>query len=109
MSNSSLSAFEVNEHNVVFKQIDGVLFNHTDQLSNKSPTYSIPIGTTSIGEHAFSGTRYLQVIYIPESVISFEQQAFSNCGSLEVITIPESVKSIGEDVFTGCTNLKEIK
>ena len=89
-------------------------------------------GVTSIGDHAFNGTPWLNnqsdgLIYIgkacyrykgempentsiiiKEGTTSIGRSAFSDCTGLTSITIPESVTSIEISAFYGCTGLTDV-
>ena len=111
---SSLTNITVDEENVFFADIDGVLF--TKDISKlvcypagkTISAYSIPKSVIIIGDAAFSGCTSLTNITIPESVKSIGAMAFSFCSSLTGITIPESVTSIGMGAFGACTSLTSI-
>ena len=62
----------------------------------------------SIGEFAFSGSRSLESITIPEGVTSIGLRAFFFCNKLTAITIPDSVTTIQDMAFFGCSNLISI-
>ena len=62
----------------------------------------------SIGEFAFSGSRSLESITIPEGVTSIGLRAFFFCNKLTAITIPDSVTTIQDMAFFGCSNLTSI-
>ena len=74
----------------------------------KSLKEVIITGGENIGEHAFSGCRWLKNITIPDSVTSIGDWAFSGCSGLKSITIPDSLTSIGSGAFDGCSGLKNI-
>jgi len=60
---------------------------------------TIPSSVTSIGKHAFDGSRLISIT-IPSSVTSIGEYAFSGC-RMTSITIPSSVTSIGDSAFSG--------
>lgn len=68
-----------------------------------SVTYTV----TLIGDHAFSTTRSLTSVVIPDSVTSIEDWAFST-SLITNITIPNSVTNMGVGVFWECTALTSI-
>ena len=76
-------------------------------------TFSIPSkingkSVTSIGNSAFSSSKNLTGITIPDSVTSIDYYAFNGCTSLKSITIPNSTTSIGVSAFERCTGLTSV-
>lgn len=69
---------------------------------------TIPSGTTTIGDYAFSNCSGLTSVTIPDSVIKIGRSAFSGCSGLTSVTIPDSVTSIGGNAFAGCTGLTSV-
>ena len=104
----------VDENNLNYSSIDGVLFNKKKTelilypVGNSRNAYSIPNSVTSIGYYAFWGCTNLRNIKIPNNVESIGDYAFYNCTSLTSVTIPNSVTSIGNDAFYGCSSLTSV-
>jgi hypothetical protein len=67
---------------------------------------NIPDGVTSIGAHAFNSTAIPEAD-IPDGVTSIGNNAFVNSG-VQRVTIPGSVASIGNYAFSSCGQLKEL-
>ena len=90
----------------------GVLFSADNKTLIKCPEnlseIIIPGCVIAIGDRAFAGCRYLEIISFPASVISIGREAFSGCSSLTSVVIPENVTSIGEKAFSNCENLTGI-
>ncbi|MBR4035010.1 MAG: leucine-rich repeat protein, partial [Clostridia bacterium] len=64
---------------------------------------------SAVVEYAFSGSRYLTEINIPENITSIGDYAYSGCESLNgTITIGNSVISIGEHAFEHCSSLNGV-
>jgi hypothetical protein len=111
---SSLAYIEVDENNLNYCDINGVLFDKT--VSNlvcyprgKTNTeYVIPNSVTLIGSSAFSNCMYLTSIDIHNSVTSIGEWAFSCNYGLSLINIPNSVTSIGDYAFWCCSSLTSI-
>ena len=106
----NLAAITVDALNLIYSSVDGVLFNKsrtilTECPQGKGPSYTIPNGTTSIGEHAFYGCSSLTNVSIPNSVTSIGDYAFSYCISLTSITIRNGVSNIGDYAFNYCPSL----
>lgn len=87
----SLIAFEVDNDNPYFCDIEGLLYNKdkTHLIAYpcaKSEKYEVPIGVTTL--------------------IS---RCFKNCNKLKEITLPNTLRVIGPNVFYRCTSLKEVR
>lgn len=67
----------------------------------------IPEGVTSIGDHAFLGSK-IESVELPETLKSIGYCSFSNCYNLKKIDIPRGVTNISYGAFSGCTNLESI-
>ena len=87
-----LASIFVDENNLYFSSVDGVLFNR-----NKTELIKYPSGKTK--------AKYT----IPVDVIYIRNSAFENCINLITVTISENVKKGVEDlIFQGCKNLNAI-
>ena len=64
---------------------------------------------TSIGDGAFSGSRTLVSLVIPNSVTSIGESAFAGCKELSSVVISDSVTHIGCAVFVQCPVLQNIE
>ena len=75
---------------------------NTQQQADRTVSYqkvlSLPTGTKSVGEEAFSSTVAEQVT-IPYGVSSIGYKAFYGCDKLLIAVIPSSVSSIGDNAF----------
>jgi hypothetical protein len=103
----------VEANNTRYSTAAGVLFcNDSATLvqypAGKQGDYSIPSGTTSIGESAFSGCNGLTAIAIPNSITGIGERAFYGCDELTSVTIPCDVTSIGMFAVNDCHKLKSI-
>ena len=117
----SLASIIVDENNVKYSSLDGVLFNKEETILIKFPpgkngSYIIPESVTSIGNNAFDGATSLISIIIPVSVISIGSNAFNGATELISITFADTLGdggastlvSIGDSAFAGVTNLTSI-
>ena len=111
---SSLSSINIDNGNIYYKSVLGVLYdkNQTSIITYPAGklenTFIIPGSVTSIGSSAFVGCSNLTSITIPNSVISIRSSAFGGCSSLTSITLPDSVISVSGSVFSGCSKLFDI-
>ncbi len=78
----------------------------SDSRSLKSVT--IPESVTSIGASAFCGCKNLVSIIIPSSVTGIASEVFRDCSNLTSVSIGDGVKSIGDHAFEGCYNLLSV-
>ncbi|MCL2443877.1 MAG: leucine-rich repeat domain-containing protein [Treponema sp.] len=111
---NNLMQINVDERNIFFRSIDGILFNKDLTRIIRYPpakqgqTYVIPNSVRTIGYGAFSNCINLTNITIPTSVTSIDYEAFYGCRSLINIIIPNGVTSIGYYTFGGCYSLTNI-
>lgn len=110
----------VDENNVNYSSVDGVLFNKDKTtillypMGKENSKYTIPNSVITIGPGAFMRCTNLENIEIPNSVVNIEWFAFLGCTGLTEMIIPESVNKIGSEiydmefgyVFEDCENLK---
>ena len=100
----NLKEVKIDLSNSHFTLVDGVVYNmNRDSVvlypAGKDGTeYTIPTGTVTIGEYAFSWSN-LQKIIIPSTITRIGGGAFCACSSLSSINIPSSVSSVGSDAF----------
>ena len=112
---SSVSSFVQEGENGNYSVRDGVLYNADGTVllrypdGNPAEEFSIPDGTVSVGENAFSGARNLRKINLPGSLRQIEDGAFEYCTELTAISLPGSLRQIGDGAFSFCTGLTEIK
>jgi hypothetical protein len=108
---SSLANISVDDNNISYKSVDGVLYskNGTNILcypaAKVDKNYTIPSGVIIIGNSVFSKCTNLTSIEIPDSVKTIDYRAFEGCTGLTEIKIPDSVTSIVNSAFIGCSNL----
>ena len=109
-----LNYFEVDENNLKYKSVDGILFNKdkTDLIQypagKTAESFEIPIETINIGEYAFYYCENLKNITISQGVQNIRHGAFSYCTSLTNMIIPENVNTIEEAAFRYCESLTNV-
>ena len=64
---------------------------------------------TTIGKYAFSSSKTLKSIILPNSVTEIQDYAFYNCASIENVTIGNGVTELGTGIFMDCSSLKSIE
>ncbi|MDR3292787.1 MAG: leucine-rich repeat protein [Clostridiales bacterium] len=107
-----LTSINVDESNLYYSTLDGVLYNKDKTILIAYPggktgaAFTAPNSVTSIGEGAFSGCSGLTTITLP-NVTSIGDWAFYNCSGLTTITLP-NVTSIGDAAFAFCGGLTTI-
>lgn len=62
---------------------------------------------TELSFKAFSGSRYLRTVYVPDSVKRVMGCVFEGCTSLVSVRLPAEVYRMASYVFWNCTSLKE--
>lgn len=69
---------------------------------------SIPEGVTYIGESAFCDCSNLNTLILPSTLLEIKDAAFSSCSSLSSLNLPDKVVSIGNGVCSFCTSLLSV-
>jgi BspA type Leucine rich repeat region (6 copies) len=103
---SNLQAILVEPGNPAFGSVEGVLFNHSQTTLELYPdglagAYTVPSGTTSIGDTAFSYCGGLTSVFLPSSVTSLGNYVFQACSNLTGIYIQGNAPSQGTQIFLG--------
>ena len=100
------SAYSSDENGVLFNKDKTVLLQYPN--GNKSESYSIPEGVTSVGMGPFACCLYLKHVTIPNTFTAISDYMFADCTSLTSVTIPDTVTSIGMAAFSYCENLTSV-
>lgn len=102
---NNLTKFEVSDLNANYKAKEGVIFTKNEKTlvlypSGKIGNYKVPTGTETIFKEAFSGTRATDVVTIANTVITIGEGAFSGSSWRQVVfEEPSKVKNIGTRAF----------
>jgi len=92
---TSLTSITVDEENLNYSSVSGVLFDKNAMVLIAYPTrksgtsYTIPASVTYIQDDGFDGATSLTSITIPASVIDISSDAFDGATSLTSITVDE--------------------
>jgi len=110
---NNLKEFIVDNNNLNYTSIDGVLFykDGTRLVSypnSKSDSYFVPNGVKSIGKYAFENCTNITSIVLPSSLTSIDTYAFSGCNKLTSINLPNNITYIGSGAFMYCNGLNSI-
>ncbi len=108
----SLLNIYVDENNIDFVSVDGVLYGKgSDELivfpKGRTGSYTVPAFTKSVYKEAFSHCKIEEVAFEAQLEL-IEAGTFSDCVNLKKITLPYSVEYIGANAFQNCTSLKNI-
>ena len=136
---NKLKSFSVASGNAKYKAYDDVLFDKEDYQTlisfptQKSNTYSIPIGVVTIGAEAFNNHVNLTSVTIPSTVKTIGQSAFQYAGKnttlsvtfnegqlttiersafqesgVTAISLPSGVTTISPSAFYNCASLQSV-
>ena len=107
-----LEYIRVEEDNINYSSVDGVLYNKTKDIIVQYPgarkEVVVPDDVYLIYDGAFDGCSSIASIELPESITEIGREAFSGCSSLILINIPAGVKEIGMHTFKGCVSLESV-
>jgi len=109
-----LTSIDVEEGNMKYESIDGVLFDKVSHnliqypAGKKDANYSVPNGTQSISNYAFEGSMYLERVKIPEKVVSMGYCVFSECNFLRSISFPSTLVRIPSMALRECQGLTDV-
>ena len=109
---SSLQNIKVDDNNVFYCDVEGVLFNSEKTTLIMFPSakteYNVPEGTEIIAGSAFSDSMITN-IQLPDTLKTINWYAFDGCRNLSNITIPKNVEMISYHAFRYCTGLEHVK
>jgi hypothetical protein len=110
----ALERINVNEENVDFVSVNGVLLtaNRLTLLNYPSASqekiYYAPQSILSINPEAFESCVYLEKLILPDGLVCIGNHTFANCKLLNQISMPKTITWIGDRAFYGCTMLENI-
>lgn len=105
-------ATDENEFSFVLND-DGKSYSVVGQNSINVYSITIPsvykgLPVTHIGERAFSSSKNLSWVQIPNSIVSIGDMAFYWCTKLYTVSMGNSVTTIGDMAFCYCTSLSNL-
>lgn len=112
-NNQHVTAFNVDDANEYFCDVDGVIYTKDMKTlvfcpPAKEGAYAVPEGVETIRTKAFYKCGKLTEITLPDSVESIEEKAFFRCIAMTGVTLSQNIEFIGKDAFSYCTGLTEI-
>lgn len=111
---TALESISVDNGNEHYCSIDGNLYNRdkttlVKYASGKSDAaFTVPDGTLSVGNYAFSHSEKLTNIALPGGIEAIGAYTFQH-SALTGITMPDSITRIGEFAFYWCSKLTDVK
>ena len=110
----SLEEIVVNENNMAYKSIDGVLFSHDLRWLIKYPEckkgkkYTVPSTVEYISEYAFQSVDDLEEICLNEGLKRIGINGFACCDGIKKIELPSTIKTVSYGAFDACESLCEL-
>ena len=109
----ALETYTVSADNAVYADLDGVLA--TKDLTTlldypegrTAESYTVPESVTTIGRSAFERSKLVSLILTPQ-VQTIEPLAFTESRNLTALTIPEGVTKLREFSLSHCSSLTEV-
>ena len=108
---SNLESVNVEVGNPNFNTINGVLFRGSALVAypkgKTATSYSVPAGTTAIGESAFISAPTLTTVTLPDSITVLGYDAFAYATNLASINLPSGLTTLGQNslYYTKITNI----
>lgn len=106
---TNLKEINVDENNVYYSSIDGVLYSKSATVivtcpAGKKGDFTIPDNVQRIASYAFLSSSINNII-LPNTITTIDKNAFVFCSNLESIYMPDSVTSIDEKAFNSTFGL----
>lgn len=111
----NVNSIHISKKNPKFITIDGVLFlrNMKELIKypccKKEKVFLVPEGVELIGAHAFSHSKALVKVVLPNSLKNIALSAFNYCNNLQEISIPKNILYISDFVFANCSSLENVE
>ncbi len=111
---TGLKEITVDENNMAYESIKGVLFSKDHRMLVKYPAskvaeeYELPQDAMVICTEAFADAEGLTKVVIGNGVTAISDFAFKGCSNLEELRLGTSVRIIGVDAFKKCPKISFI-
>ena len=110
---SALTAFTVEDGNMYYKAVDGVLFNKAGTqlvlypVGKADSAYTIPEGVTTLADGAMRKSRLI-TLRLNSELSTIGAGSLNGSALLETIVFNTNLTDIGANAFDGCISLKEV-
>ena len=110
----SLQEFIVDDENLSFKSLDGILYDYDETslvkmpIAYKDKSVNVQEGTTDILDYAFNDCLNTTNVTLPEGLISIGDYAFTDARNLSTINFPSTLESIGDYAFRNIHAIKNV-
>lgn len=111
--NSSIKNIFVDENNMYYSDVDGVLYTYNQEMiiyypaARTESSYTLAENVKIIGYKAFQNAKNLTSIVLNQGLTQIYSYGFSGSGITSII-IPISVYYIGDSIFFECESLTEL-
>ena len=103
-----ISNVKTNVNTVSIAPANGNLVNGDVVVPEKVEYKGKEYLVTEICPQAFSGSKELKSVQLPDSIVKIEEYAFMNCTELKVAKLGKSLRTICEQAFDGCRALESV-
>lgn len=84
------------------------LYYRTKYRGNNGITCKVLYIPETVEVFSLSHNKYIQEVYLPNSLTKIYNSAFSHCEELKIVHLPPNLKQIGHGAFSGCIKLSKI-
>lgn len=103
-----ISNVKTNVNTVSIAPAHGYLVNGEVVVPKKVVYKGKEYQVTEICPQAFSGSKELKSVQLPDSIVKIEEYAFMNCTGLKVAKLGKSLRKICDQAFDGCKELEAV-
>lgn len=110
----ALKVFEIDENNMDYDVLDGVLYEEglvnllCYPAGNPAKVFDMPDSVVDIMDQAFFGSVHLEEVIFSSNLLFVGFEAFNGSKSLEKVVLPEGTVVIGENCFTLSPRLESV-